>query len=143
MAFLILFEPEIAHNVGALVRTSVCFGSKLVIIRPTGFVWDQSLLRRSAMDYFEAANIEFFDCFDEFKEAHDGRIIGTSIGFGHDYSKFEFRSNDAIVLGRESTGLPKELYDKFDDSITIPIQSRSLNLSTAGAVIISRANSIK
>lgn len=104
-----LFEPEIPANVGSIIRLSVCFGAKLVIIRPIGFIWDHSKLARSAMDYFAQANIIFFDSFDEFKAQHDGRIIATAIGFGNDYSKFIFQPNDAILMGKESTGLSKEI----------------------------------
>ena len=68
--FLVLFEPEIPNNIGSLIRISACFGSKLVIIRPIGFIWDLAKLKRSAMDYIDLVNIVFFDSFEEFKQNH-------------------------------------------------------------------------
>lgn len=142
MAFLAVFEPEIPYNIGALVRLSVCFGTKLVLIRPFGFIWDIDKLKRTAMDYFHVADIQFFDSFDEFAQSHTGRILGTAIGFGVNYFDFDFKEDDCILLGKESVGLPKELYAKFDNTITIPIASRSLNLSTAGAILLSHAQMV-
>jgi len=140
MAFLVAFEPEIPHNVGSMVRLSVCFGQKLALIRPFGFVWDDQKLKRSAMDYFQDCELYFFDSFEEFARWHSGRIIGTAIGFGNDYFDFEFRENDAILLGKESVGLPEKLYDHLDATVTIPISARSLNLSTAGAILLAHSN---
>jgi len=140
MAFLSLFEPEIPFNVGSVIRLSACFSSKLVIIRPTGFVWDISRMKRSAMDYLELVDLQFFNSYEEFREQHQGRVLATAIGSGHDYNKFEFREDDAILMGRESVGLPAEIYNNVDEKITIPIKARSLNLSLASAILLSRAN---
>lgn len=137
--FLCLFEPEIPHNVGAIIRLSVCFGSKLAIIRPMGFVWDPIRVQRSAMDYINEANIEFYDSFLEFKNAHNGRILATAIGKGDNYAMFDYQENDAILLGKESVGLPEYVYDAVDAIITIPIVARSLNLSNAAAILLAKA----
>lgn len=142
MPFLALFEPEIPFNVGALIRISACFSSKLVIVRPTGFVWDVSRMKRSAMDYLALIDIVFYNSFDHFKQAHDGRIIGTAIGSGISYKKFDFQENDAILLGKESTGLPADIYPKLDNTVTIEIKARSLNLSTAGAILLAHASTV-
>lgn len=140
MPFLALFEPEIPFNVGSLIRLSACFSSKLVIIRPTGFVWDITRMKRSVMDYIDLVEIQFFDSFDEFRKNHNGRVLATAIGSGNDYSKFQFCNDDAILLGRESVGLPQYVYDNIDELITIPIKARSLNLSLAGAILLARAS---
>jgi len=142
MSFLVLFEPEIPFNVGSLIRISACFSSKLAIIRPTGFVWDVSRMKRSAMDYLEQVDIVFYNSFDQFKTAHDGRIIGTAIGSGTAYQEFAFQPNDAILLGKESTGLPADIYSKLDNTVTIEIKARSLNLSTAGAILLAHASNV-
>lgn len=141
-AFLCLFEPEIPQNVGSLIRLSACFKTKIVIIRPVGFVWDIKRLARSAMDYIDLVDIIFYDSFGDFKQSHDGRVLATAIGKGHDYSKFQFQENDAILMGKESIGLPSEIYSKVDELITIPIHARSLNLAMAGGILLSRAVAI-
>lgn len=137
--FLAVFEPEIPQNMAALIRLSACFSSKLVIIRPTAFVWDKALISRIAMDYIDLVKIVFFDSFDEFRAEHKGRILATAIGRGENYSAIKYENDDCILLGKESTGLPGNIYEKVDSIITIPIDARSLNLAMAGGILLARA----
>jgi tRNA (cytidine/uridine-2'-O-)-methyltransferase len=46
-----LFEPEIAGNVGAVLRLGACLGAAVDLIEPLGFNWDDRRVRRAAMDY--------------------------------------------------------------------------------------------
>jgi len=138
--FLVLFEPEIAQNVGSLIRLSSCFQTKLIIIRPMAFIWEPKKLKRSAMDYINNTKILFFDSFNEFKQQHTGRIIGSlANNNAKQYNSIIYKSNDAIFLGKESTGLNKEIIENTDFNITIPIRQRSLNLSMAGAILLANA----
>lgn len=137
--FLVLFEPEIAFNVGSIIRLSSCFKTKLVIIRPCGFIWDKKFLKRSAMDYFDKCEIYFFNEFNDFKKQHTGRILSTSSKNGVLYNKVSYLENDAILMGKESTGLPEEISNKTDIKLNIPIYERSLNLSLSSAILLSRA----
>lgn len=134
-----MFEPEIPQNIGALVRLSACFDVSLALIEPFSFIWDPGKLRRSAMDYFEIVNISFFDSFDHFASTHSGRILATTPVGGENYSEFEFLDNDAILLGKESSGLPSEIFARADRLLTIPIKARSLNLAISGSILLSHA----
>ena len=51
---LALFEPDIAQNTGAMMRTCACLGVEAAIIEPAGFRIDDSRFRRAAMDYIDA-----------------------------------------------------------------------------------------
>ncbi len=139
MPFLVLYEPEIAYNVGSIIRLSACFNSKLVIIRPFSFVWDVKKLQVAAMDYFNMVNIEFFDSFNDFSLFHTGRILLTNLKSELNYNEINYYENDAIVMGKESSGLPDDLYQKNYISLKIPIQARSLNLSLSSAILLSYA----
>lgn len=137
--FLVLHEPEIPYNVGSVIRLCACFKSKLVIIRPCSFVWDTKQMKRSVLDYYDKCNIVFFNEFDEFKTNHNGRILATSSKNGIHYNEFKYLPNDAIIMGKESSGLPNNIFDKTDIKLNIPIFERSLNLSLSSAILLSNA----
>lgn len=137
--FLVLFEPEIPYNVGSIIRLSSCFQSKLVIVRPCSFIWDIKKLKRSVMDYYDKCEIIFFNSFQQFKEHHNGRILSTSSNNGTLYDSLHYLPNDAILMGKESTGLPSEIFDKTDIQLNIPIFERSLNLALSSSILLSRA----
>ena len=62
-----LFEPEIAGNVGAVLRLAACMGVAVDLIEPMGFEWDDRRVRRTAMDYIDHVAIARHAGFDAFK----------------------------------------------------------------------------
>lgn len=46
-----LFQPDIAGNVGTILRTAACFGVPAHIIEPCGFPFSDQALRRAGMDW--------------------------------------------------------------------------------------------
>lgn len=48
---LALFQPDIAANVGAMMRLCAGLGVELSVIDPCGFVWDEAKMKRAGMDY--------------------------------------------------------------------------------------------
>ena len=63
-----LFEPEIAGNVGAVLRLGACFGAAVDLIEPLGFVWDDRRVRRAAMDYIDHVEVVRHAGFAAFRE---------------------------------------------------------------------------
>src|SRR5579862_4671073 len=55
---LALFEPDIAANTGAMLRTCACFGAAAAIVEPAGFVFDDKRFRRAGMDYLDALRLD-------------------------------------------------------------------------------------
>ncbi len=47
---MILVEPEIAGNVGAIGRTCVAAGAMLWMVRPLGFLLSDRHIRRAGLD---------------------------------------------------------------------------------------------
>jgi len=92
------------------------------------------------MDYYEKVEIVFFESFEEMKSKHSGRIITTSASADSSYADFEFKKNDIILMGKESSGLPESVFDSCDFSVKIPIKARSLNLALSSAIILSKAS---
>ena len=69
---IVLFEPEIPQNTGNIMRTCVATNTKLHLIKPLGFVIDDSHLRRSGVNYIDKLEYEIYENFDDFKKKNKG-----------------------------------------------------------------------
>ena len=96
-----LFEPEIAGNVGAVMRLGACMGVPVDLIEPMGFDWDDKRVRRTAMDYIDHVDVSRHRSFDAFRSAMPGRLIlFTTKGDASPYD-FEFEGSDLLLFGKE------------------------------------------
>jgi tRNA (cytidine/uridine-2'-O-)-methyltransferase len=135
---VILVEPEIAPNVGAVGRTCVAVGAILWLVRPLGFLVDDRKIRRAGLDYWEHLDWRVVDHLDEVVEALGrDRLWSFSTRAPVPYTEAAYRPGDGLVFGPESRGLSKAWIDSQGDrAVRIPIrpEARSLNLSNAVAV---------
>jgi tRNA (cytidine/uridine-2'-O-)-methyltransferase len=140
---VVLHEPEIAANAGAIGRTCVAAGARLWLVRPLGFHLDDRHLRRAALDYWEHLDLRVVDHLKEVEEALGrDRLWSFSTKSKLVYTQAVFRPGDALVFGPESRGLPRPWIDgRPDRALTIPIrpEARSLNLSSAVAIALYEA----
>ncbi|TAH34795.1 MAG: tRNA (cytidine(34)-2'-O)-methyltransferase [Alphaproteobacteria bacterium] len=137
---LALYQPDIPQNTGALMRLCACFGVGLDIIEPCGFPFSDSKLRRAGMDYIDLAAVTRHASFSNFMNAKTGRLVLVETDGKTPYQKFTFAPYDVLIVGRESAGTPREVYDAADESIFIPqSQGRSLNVALAAAITLSEA----
>ena len=136
-----LYQPEIAQNVGAVLRLGACFGVAVDLIEPMGFAWDDKRVRRTAMDYIDAVAITRHPDFAAFRAATPGRLVLLSTKGQHSPYDFTFAADDTLLLGKESGGVPPEVATECDAILRIPIraQVRSLNLATAAALALGEA----
>ncbi len=136
-----LYQPEIAQNVGAVLRLGACFGVKVDLIEPMGFEWDDKRVRRTAMDYIDAVEVVRHVDFEAFRAGNAGRLILLTTKSGHSPYNFAFAADDVLLFGKESAGVPAEVAAQCDASLRIPIraQVRSLNLATAAALALGEA----
>lgn len=145
MTSLALYEPEIAGNVGAIIRLCVCFDLELHIIEPCGFPFDMKRIKKSALDYIDHARITRHNSFDEFYENEitkkNQRLILATTKGSVDYSTFEFQKTDVILFGKESAGVPDSVHEKADAKIFIKMQNnmRSLNIALSCAIIAAKS----
>jgi tRNA (cytidine/uridine-2'-O-)-methyltransferase len=143
MTKIALYQPDMAGNVGSIIRTIACLGGELHIIGPCGFVFDEQKIKRSAMDYFDKIKIIHHDSFDEFYqqeiEENQSRMVLCSTKATNSYSNFKYLPSDILLFGRESAGVPDEIQNKSDETIKIMMQDeiRSLNLAISVAIILS------
>ena len=138
---LCLYQPEIAGNVGAVMRLGACMGVPVDLIEPMGFEWNDKRVRRTAMDYIDHVEVVRHAGFDEYRNAVAGRLIlFTTKGRQSPY-EFEFQRDDILMFGQESAGAPAHVAAVSDARLRIPIRTevRSFNLATSAALALGEA----
>lgn len=137
---ILLYQPDIAGNVGTIIRMAVCFDIELNIIEPCGFPFDEDkIVKRSAMDYFKFVKLKRYDSFESFKESNkDCRIILLTTKSSIPYYDFKFEENDVIMVGRESAGVPEEIHNNVDNRLLIPMKNgaRCLNVAVSLSIVV-------
>ncbi len=136
-----LYEPEIAGNVGAVLRLGACLGVAVDLIEPMGFAWDDARVRRTAMDYIDAVEIERHANWDAFRAARPGRLVLLTTKGTTSLYDAAFESGDILLVGKESAGVPAHVAAQCGLTVRIPIRAavRSLNLATAAALALGEA----
>jgi tRNA (cytidine/uridine-2'-O-)-methyltransferase len=139
---LALYQPEIPQNTGTLVRLGACLSIGIDIIEPCSFVLDDVRLKRAGMDYIDIANIQRHQNWASFYQHYQHqRIILLDTKAEKDYLDFNFEEGDVLLVGRESDGVPKEVYEQtaFQLKINIAGSTRSLNVAVAASMVIGEA----
>lgn len=145
MTKVALFQPDIAGNVGTIIRTCVGFDVELHIIEPCGFPFDMQRVKKSALDYIFKAQIFRHASFDDFYKSEikekNQRLVLASTKASVDYREFEFSKNDVLMFGKESAGVPDEVSEIADHRIFIPMKNemRSLNVAISCGIVLARA----
>ncbi len=140
---IVLFEPEIPQNTGNIARTCASTGAALHLIKPLGFSIDDKQLKRAGLDYWHSLNISYHDGFDAFLETEKPENLWflSTKGVSH-YHKVKYSSNDYLVFGKETAGLPAAIREKYCDRLfRVPMvkDNRSLNLSNTVAIVLYEA----
>ncbi|MEK9211764.1 tRNA (cytidine(34)-2'-O)-methyltransferase [Sphingomonas sp. 2378] len=138
---LALYEPDIAGNVGTLIRTATCFGVAVDLIEPMGFPYSDRALARSAMDYATMAEVVRHADWEAFRAATPGRIVlATTLG-AVPLPDMAFRPDDVILLGSEGAGVPRAVHDAADIRVRVPMREgvRSLNVAITGGILMAEA----
>ena len=135
-----LYEPDIPQNTASIIRTCSCLGANLEIIEPCGFLFSDKRFKRVVMDYMDFEKIKFYKNSEEFfKMKINKRVILVTTKASKSYTQFKFKSNDTILFGRESAGVPQKIHKIVNYRLKIPmvINKRSLNLANSVAIILS------
>jgi tRNA (cytidine/uridine-2'-O-)-methyltransferase len=139
-----LFQPDIAGNVGTILRLAACLAVPCDIIEPCGFPFSDKALKRAGMDYAAAAHITRHGDWRNFKQ--QAGVKGQRIALLSSKattSLFEtlFRADDILLFGSESAGVPQEVHDGCDLHIRIPMHAgfRSLNVAVSAGIAVSEA----
>lgn len=139
MVNLVLVEPEIPHNTGAIARTCAATGARLHLIKPLGFEISDKHLKRCGLDYWPLVDLAIYESLDEFFAKNgDENIYLATTKAPQSYSEADMRGDVTILFGKETAGLPEWLREKYRDRcIRIPMisEARSLNLSNSAAIL--------
>ncbi len=137
---IVLYQPEIPGNTGAIGRTCVALGAKLWLVRPLGFRVDEKTLRRAGLDYWQHLDWEVADHWNDLLDRSHlqfERVWYFSRFAKCSYADVEFFPGDTLVFGCETRGLPESLTSAAGDRLLrIPTTAnvRSLNLSCSVGV---------
>jgi tRNA (cytidine/uridine-2'-O-)-methyltransferase len=133
-----LYHPDIAGNTGTILRLAACFGISVDIIEPCGFAFSERALRRAGMDYAAAADVVRHADWDAFIAARQGRIVLLSTYAAIPLPAASFASDDILLFGSESAGVPDNVRDSADLRVRIPMRAgfRSLNVAVSAGIAL-------
>ncbi len=137
-----LFEPEIAGNVGAVLRLGACMGTAVDLIEPMGFEWDDRRVRRAAMDYIDHVEFARHADFAAFRQTVGAsRLVLLTTRASQSAYDFAFDPGDVLLFGKESAGVPASVAEMCHARIRIPMRAevRSMNLASAAALVLGEA----
>ena len=134
---VVLYQPEIAGNVGACIRLSANTNIPLNIVKPLGFNFQENKIRRAGLDYHDLASVSMYEDWNEFKrDINLDNVAYLSSNGCKNIWDIELKKYTHLVFGPESVGLPKEILKESDNTITIPMNSNSRSINLANAVSI-------
>lgn len=144
MLHVVLFQPEIPHNTGAIGRLCLATGARLHLIRPLGFSLDDKHLKRAGLDYWAEVDVHQWDQWNDLRAAagEDAAFYFVECGGECAHWEAELTAADVyLVLGPETRSIPPSVLEQ-ERCITIPMRAggtRSLNLATAAAIVMYEA----
>lgn len=142
---VVLVEPEIPPNTGNVARLCAATRTRLHLIEPLGFHLEHRDLKRAGMDYWHHVEWHRWSDWEAFRRAQtaDARLWFIESGGPQLYSEVAFGSDDFLVFGRETAGLPRALLDADPARwLRLPMfnrEARSLNLANCVAVVLFEA----
>ncbi len=136
-----LYQPDIPQNTGNILRLGACLSVSVDIIEPTGFIFNDKKLKRSAMDYIDHIDYKRhidWQHFYDWTQKNKFRLILMTTKTNESIYKFQFYSTDILLFGRESAGVPDNIHQIVDYRLTIPMREevRSINLSSSVALAL-------
>ncbi len=136
-----LFQPDIAGNVGTILRLAACFGVAVDIIEPCGFPFSDRALKRAGMDYLDRCEIVRHADWDAFLTATPGRLALLTTSAETPLETAGFTTTDILLMGSESRGAPPEVHAAAQLRVRIPLAAgaRSLNVAVATGIALHEA----
>ncbi len=143
---LIAVEPDMAANVGAMLRVCACFAASFEAIEPCGFPFSARAVRRVGLDYAAGVPIRRHDSWAAFLAAEraatpPARLALLTTRGETPLWDWRFQPGDAVLVGRESAGVSDVVRDAVDARLRIPLAdgARSLNVAVAAAIALAEA----
>lgn len=141
---IVFVEPEIPPNSGTTARLCAATNTTFHLVGPLGFSLEDRYLKRAGLDYWPHVDVHSYTDWNEFLHRRPpGRMLAFSARATRSYTQVSYQSDDLLIFGSETRGLPDYIRTMLSDSLyTIPMQGthvRSLNLSNAAAIVLYEA----
>ncbi|WP_394730880.1 tRNA (cytidine(34)-2'-O)-methyltransferase [Altererythrobacter sp. GH1-8] len=137
---IVLVQPEIPGNTGAVGRTCVALDMELILIHPLGFVIDDKRVKRSGLDYWPHIRLTEFASWAEFlaeRSPREDQLFLFEEYAPRSFFEPDYPADAYLVFGRETKGIPQEIVEAHrDQMVALPMRSdkvRSLNLANTVA----------
>jgi tRNA (cytidine/uridine-2'-O-)-methyltransferase len=137
---IVLVQPEIPGNTGAVGRTCVALNAELVLIHPLGFELSNSRVKRSGLDYWPHVRLAEFPNWEAFMAERRPRADQLFMFEEHGATSFyepEYPEDAILVFGQETKGIPEAIWRAHPGrQFRLPMRSdkiRSLNLANTVA----------
>lgn len=137
---IVLVQPEIPGNTGAIGRTCVALDAELVLIHPIGFDISDARVKRSGLDYWQHVNLTEYASWNAFVEARQPRMDQMFLFEEHGSASFyepDYPEDAMLVFGQETKGIPESIWRAWPGrQFRLPMRSphiRSLNLANTVA----------
>ena len=144
---VLLVEPEIPPNTGNVARLCAATRSRLHLIEPLGFRIDEHAVRRAGLDYWPLVDLHthasYAAALSHVRGTEPEPRVWLFTGKAQrSYLEVAFRAGDALVFGKESSGLSDAIL-ATDPAAHLGIPTlgpvRSLNLANAVAIVVYEA----
>jgi tRNA (cytidine/uridine-2'-O-)-methyltransferase len=136
-----LYQPDIAGNVGTILRTAACLGAGVDLIEPMGFPWSDRALARAGMDYRAATEVKRHADWEAFAAAATGRLVLFTTRGAVRLDEARFAAGDVLLFGSESAGVPDAVHAAAALRVAIPMRPglRSLNVAVSTGIALAEA----
>src|SRR5690606_4316195 len=105
-----LYQPDIAGNVGTILRLAACFGVPVDVIEPCGFPFSDRSLRRAGMDYAAHVDVKRHADWAAFRTLQPGRLALLTTRAAVRLPDARFARDDILLLGSEGAGVPEDVH---------------------------------
>lgn len=137
---IVLVQPEIPGNTGAVGRTCVALDMELILIHPLGFTIDDKRVKRSGLDYWPHVRLTQHASWDAFlaerAPREDQLFLFEEFGARSFYEP-DYPDDAFLVFGQETKGIPRSIILQHEERLfRLPMRSeviRSLNLANTVA----------
>lgn len=135
--YLYLDQITDPGNLGTIIRTADWYGHKQIFVSPNSVdLYNPKVIQSAMGSHFrvECKEFEFNQLIQKYKFKN---ILATSLN-GNAINSFSSIEESLIVMGSESHGVSKEIFEKSTSQLTIPSfgQTESLNVAVATGIIL-------
>lgn len=137
---IVLIQPEIPGNTGAVGRTCVALDMELVLIHPLGFDISDKKVKRSGLDYWPHVRLTQYASWAEFlaqRQPRDDQMFLFEEDGATSFYDADYPEDAMLVFGQETKGIPESVWRDWPGrQFRLPMRSphiRSLNLANTVA----------